>query len=76
MTEDERRQELDRIGNSAGGGRLIAAIFENSVKPNDRSFIPGSFLQAMIDQILSHEFPDGRIAPSATIPTPLARALN
>lgn len=56
MIKDERRQDLERIGNSSGGGRRIAVIFEDCIKPNDRSFIPSSFLQAMIDQILSHEF--------------------
>ena len=58
MTKDERRQELERIRDSPGGPALIAAIFKACINPKDRTFVPASFVQAMIEQILGHEFPD------------------
>jgi hypothetical protein len=58
MTKDERRQELERIRDAPGGAKLIVAIFDDDLNLQERSFIPSSFVQAMIELILRHEYPD------------------
>lgn len=59
MTRDERRRELEQIRSEVGGSRRIAEIFGGDPRPGDWEITPASFVQAMIDQILRREFPDG-----------------
>lgn len=58
LTKDERRQELERLRDTIGGGRRIAEIFDKDLCHDDKvTLIPASFVQAMINQILRREFP-------------------
>ena len=57
LTKDARRGELEQMRSEIGGGRRIVKIFDSDVNRGEGTFIPGSFVDAMINQIVKREFP-------------------